>query len=65
MILFDEINLAPSDVLSGLVKIFNSGEEVVRIKDYKMKKGKALFICAMNPPSIGGGRKELPEIITN
>ncbi len=36
LILFDEINLAPSDVLSGLIKIFNSGETSVRVKDYHL-----------------------------
>lgn len=65
LILFDEINLAPSDVLSGLIKIFNSGEDTVRIKDYHVRKGRAVFVCAMNPPGVGGGRKDLPDIITN
>ena len=51
--------------MSGLIKIFNSGDDMVKIKDYNFKKGKAVFICAMNPPDVGGGRKDLPDIITN
>jgi midasin (ATPase involved in ribosome maturation) len=30
-----------------------------------MEKGNAIFICAMNPPSVGGGRRSLPISLKN
>ena len=60
-----EINLAISEVLSNLIKIFNSREEVIKIKDSYITKGNAIFICAMNPPSVGGGRRSLPISLKN
>jgi hypothetical protein len=48
-----------------LIKIFNSKDDLIKIKDYALSKGNAVFICAMNPPDVGGGRKDLPDIVTN
>jgi hypothetical protein len=49
MILFDEINLASSEVLSYLTELFNPDVDTVKIKDTVFFKGNTIFIGAMNP----------------
>ncbi|PAA48319.1 hypothetical protein BOX15_Mlig003175g2, partial [Macrostomum lignano] len=65
VILFDEINLAPSNVLStiiGIMKHPKGIKMVVNSKEYSLKK--LQFVCAMNPASSGGGRQELPPALS-
>ena len=38
VVLFDEINLAPGDVLSTLISLLNANESYVRIKDMIINK---------------------------
>ncbi|CAH1795989.1 unnamed protein product [Owenia fusiformis] len=60
VVLLDEINLAPSDVLSTLIGILKHPREkpyIIHGNEYSTEK--VQFICAMNPPSVGGGRQDL------
>lgn len=49
MFLFDEINLAPSDVLSYLTELLNPDIRILKIKDTYFDKKDTIFISAMNP----------------
>lgn len=62
MILFDEINLAPSDVLTTLLALFNTDEKILCFKDYNINKNDSIFICSMNPV-CDSGRSELPNCL--
>jgi MoxR-like ATPase len=61
VLLFDELNLAPSEVLSSLCGLFSSSPSTpFYAGNTQLSKAGAIFVCAMNPAKVGGGRQELP-----
>ena len=64
IVLLDEINLAPSDVLGVLCGLFCSPpEESFATRNERLCRRSTIFIAAMNPTSSGGGRQELPYFL--
>lgn len=66
VILFDEVNLAPADVLevlSGFLSI--APEDDFELRNQSLRRGGAMFIAAMNEAAVGGGRPELPVSLRN
>jgi MoxR-like ATPase len=61
VVLFDELNLAPSEVLSALCGLFSSSPSTpFYAGNTELAKAGAIFVCTMNPAKVGGGRQELP-----
>jgi MoxR-like ATPase len=64
VILIDEPNLAPAETLAALCGLFECSDEVpFVVKNVEISRGSALIVCAMNPPSVGGGRGEVPPAL--
>ncbi len=63
VILFDEINLTSTEVLSDMIELFDPNVESMKIKDMIFEKGDTMFICAMNPSLAKEGRSKLPELL--
>jgi MoxR-like ATPase len=66
-VLFDEINLAPPEVLDALAPLLarNATEFLVPGTDKKIDVSGIHVFGTMNPASIGGGRCKLPRSIKN
>ena len=68
-VLLDEINLAPPEVLDGLMPLLSSlcsNKTKFTIKDdIDCNIGNLRIFATMNPSNIGGGRTKLPRSIRN
>lgn len=70
-ILLDEINLAPPEVLDGLVPLLvcwkSKNKEFLNVRDNNTpyKVDNLRIFATMNPSNIGGGRSKLPLSIRN
>jgi hypothetical protein len=71
LILLDEVNLLSEDLLYRLVELLDQRiiihprtgfkpELIVRDRVVDLSAKSPMIVCAMNPPSVGGGRQELP-----
>ena len=61
IVLLAEVNLAPADVLSLLEGLLGCPPaEAFQTAHQTLRRRTTLFVCAMNPASVGGGREELP-----
>lgn len=63
LVLLDEINLAPADVLSALLGLLTSTDDTYSVQGSTIELRNAVFVCTMNPPSVGGGRQHLPPAL--
>lgn len=62
LILLDEINLAPSDVLGVLCALLSAAPDAVfETRNQCLCRRGTIFIAAMNDVSVGGGRQDLPR----
>ena len=62
LVLLDEINLAPADVLGVLTALLSASPDAAfETRNQVLKRRNTIFIAAMNDVSVGGGRQELPR----
>ena len=62
LVLFDELNLAPDDVLGVIHTLLStSPEHPFETRNQRLLRRGTIFVAAMNDASIGGGRHELPQ----
>lgn len=66
-VLFDEINLAPPEVLDGLVPLLDRSFTHFKVPgtDELIDLNSVTVLATMNPASTGGGRAKLPRSIAN
>ena len=62
IVLLDELNLAPADVLGVLAGLLKCGPtDEFSTRTQLIRRGGTIFVAAMNEISAGGGRQELPR----
>ena len=61
IVLLDELNLAPADVLGVLAGLLSCApDEPFSMRAHRLRRGQTIFVGAMNDVRVGGGRHELP-----
>ena len=62
VVLLDELNLAPADVLGVLCALVSTApDEPFETRNQRLCRRGTLLVAAMNDVSVGGGRQELPR----
>lgn len=62
LVLLDEINLAPADVLGVLCGLLGTAPgDAFETRNQSLRRRGTIFVAAMNDVSVGGGRQELPR----